>query len=219
LINPAASAIVVIVVIVVVATVVVIVIAVAVLGAVVSLVADLSAAEASSLANTPVMYVGGHGRRVAVVVIIVAAAEGLAQLIQSSVDVVKLHGEVVRLHGGGGGGRGRGRRVEGRYGGTSGDGEGGRGGLGTVFGLEMVDAVHFFRKAEDVSEGEVGVLNEMALNHLLEGEGAVVDKRGLCKIADRGLGRVVGGMAKKGPQKLSEHGQERGEVGGHAEVC
>jgi len=98
LINPAASAIVVVVVIVVVATIVVNVIAVAVFGAVVSLVADLSAAEASSLADTPVMYIGGHGGRVAIVVIIVAAAEGLAQLIQSFVDIVELDGEMVELH-------------------------------------------------------------------------------------------------------------------------
>ena len=200
----------------------VVVVVVVVFGAVARRVSTLTTAKAGIVASAPFTFIRGQAGRVAivvvavvvvvvaivVVVVIVVAAHILFPSVETFVHVVEGDCEMIDLHGGrlGGGGRG-----------NEGGNEGGRADSGGV-GFERVYTIHFGSILKKLRESDIRVLENVSFNQLLQSQWAVVNEGGLGKFVDCDLGRVIGGIAKKGTQEVLECGQEGGEIGGHAKV-
>jgi hypothetical protein len=143
---------------------------------------------------------------VVVVVVVVVATKVLFHSIEAFVDVVELNTEVVNFH--------RGRLGGGR-------GEGGEGGnersraVGRGIGFERINAIHLSCIVEEIREGDVRVLEDIALDQLLQSQGTVVDEGCLGELINSVFGRVIGSVAKESTQEILECSEKGRKIACH----
>lgn len=89
--------------------------------------------------------------------------------------------------------------------------------MGGRVGFKGIDAIHLRGVLKEFGESDIGVLENVSFNQLLQGQRAVVDEGGLCKLIHGGFGGFISGIAKESTQEVLEGGQKGGEVTSHTQ--